>query len=178
MNTLEGTFREEIDCYRCGFCGGNSSCSITLKKTTHQTLVPDSNYPYKMKFSLASADKSTVSGPCTNQPVSCSICKVVYWNYSIKRHYEEKHRDSVCTITITNAEIEYNEKEMSESLTVLYFTYILFVESSSISLSLSLAHYLIIYSFILSSKVKVWVIQIYLPPGVSKFYPRPLHFVN
>ena len=54
--------REEIDCYRCGYCGGNSSCSINLKKTSHQTLIPESNFPYKMKFSLASASKLTATG--------------------------------------------------------------------------------------------------------------------
>ena len=96
--------REEIDCYRCGYCGGNSSCSINLKKTSHQTLIPESNCPYKMKFSLASASKSTVTGPCTNRPVLCSICKVVYWSYSYKKHYEDKHSDYTCPITVTDAE--------------------------------------------------------------------------
>lgn len=44
-------------------------------------------------FSLKAAEKSTKTGPCTNRPITCSICKVVTWSYSIASHYKSKHPD-------------------------------------------------------------------------------------
>ena len=88
-----------------GFAGeSGSDCSISLRKTTHNTNVPDSNCTAFKKFSLASAQKSTDNTPCTNRPVACQICKVVYWSYALGKHYEQKHPDSLCPNMITEAE--------------------------------------------------------------------------
>ena len=103
--------RNEINCFTCGFCGGNTGCSIALKKTSHRTFVPDSNCKIFKKFSLASAKTSTSSSPCTNRPVVCSICKVVYWSYSLNKHYEQKHSGSTFPETISDEEVNVMQKK-------------------------------------------------------------------
>ena len=56
-------------------------------------LVPDGNCEYLSKFSIKSVERSTKSGPCTNRPVSCRICKTVLWSYNLPIHYRVKHGD-------------------------------------------------------------------------------------
>ena len=80
----------------CGFCG-LVGCTIDLVngsgrgKTT--TLTAGGNCRYRVKFSLKSAEKSTKSGPCTNRPISCKICKSIYWSYNLAQHFKERHSD-------------------------------------------------------------------------------------
>ena len=78
----------------CGFCG-LQSCSIGLKKSTGRgktaIAAAESNCTYMSKFSLKSAEKSTKTGPCTNRPVPCSVCKVITWSYSLPSHYICQH---------------------------------------------------------------------------------------
>ena len=45
------------------------------------------------KFSLKSKKKRTKTGPCTNRPVPCSVCKVITWSYSLPSHYKCQHPD-------------------------------------------------------------------------------------
>ena len=96
--------RGEVDCFSCGFCGGSTGCSISLRKTTHKIRVPESNCSMFQKFSLTSAQTSTANTPCTNRPVDCQICKVVYWSYAMQKHYEQKHVDSPCPELIAEEE--------------------------------------------------------------------------
>ena len=66
----------------CGFCGV-SGCTIQLVSGSGRgktvTMIAESNGPYKKKFSLKAAETPTKSGPCTNHPVCCDVCKAVVW---------------------------------------------------------------------------------------------------
>ena len=83
----------------CGFCG-MTCCSIALVTGSGRgktaTLIPGGNCDYRTKFSIKSAEKSTKSGPCTNRPITCKVCKTVQWSYNIPQHYQAMH--SKCPI--------------------------------------------------------------------------------
>ena len=96
--------RNDIDVFSCGFCGGSSGCSVNFKKTTHHTFIPTSNCKMYKKFSLKSAMTSTTNTPCTNRPVKCDCCSVVYWSYALEKHYKEKHPESECTEIVSEKE--------------------------------------------------------------------------
>ncbi|KAJ7848204.1 hypothetical protein B0H13DRAFT_2361998 [Mycena leptocephala] len=90
----------------CGFCGRSGTCNLDLAKTT-RSYIPESNCPYFRKFSLASAEKTTTSGPSTNRPLRCEIChgsqpertqirrhEHVFWSYNLPAHIESSHPDT------------------------------------------------------------------------------------
>ena len=95
--------RKDIDIYSCGFCG-QTGCSLTLKKSSHKILVPDSNCLKFCKFSLKSAETSKIRNPCTNRPLPCGICKIVYWSYAMEEHYKEMHTESACPKFVSDIE--------------------------------------------------------------------------
>ena len=97
---LQGT----IDIFSCGFCGQLGEHKISLKKTTHQILIPQSNCPYFMKFSLASAAKQTTRKSFTNRPLACEVCGEVYWSYSLQKHYSLSHEGFTCPLEVTETE--------------------------------------------------------------------------
>lgn len=77
----------------CGFCG-TMGCSLSLETNIPGKNAPNcplSNCTFFTKFSLKSAEKSTKTSPCTNRPVKCEVCKLVYWSYNIQIHYERNH---------------------------------------------------------------------------------------
>ncbi|KAJ7818283.1 hypothetical protein B0H13DRAFT_1462321, partial [Mycena leptocephala] len=89
----------------CGFCGRSGTCNLDLAKTT-RSYIPESNCPYFRKFSLASAEKTTTSGPSTNRPLRCEICHGSQpertqirrhehvWSYNLPAHIESSHPDT------------------------------------------------------------------------------------
>ncbi|KAJ7898149.1 hypothetical protein B0H13DRAFT_2337610 [Mycena leptocephala] len=90
----------------CGFCGRSGTYNLDLSKTT-RSYIPESNCPYFRKFSLASAEKTTTSGPSTNRPLRCEIChgsqpertqirrhEHVFWSYNLPAHIESSHPDT------------------------------------------------------------------------------------
>lgn len=96
----------QIGSHPCGFCGRSGTCSVGLKKGAKKTMAPDSDCPYYYKFSLASAAKSTISGPSTNRPIVCTLCRRataasarqaqndnshVQWSYNIAAHVAQRH---------------------------------------------------------------------------------------
>jgi hypothetical protein len=93
----------------CGFCGLND-CSIALEVGSGRgktaTLVPGSNCEYASKFSLKSAEKSTRTGPCTNRPITCNLCKTIQWTYNMPGHYRSKHSDHPVPKRIADGEEE------------------------------------------------------------------------
>ena len=103
--------RKEVEDFSCGFCGLKAGHSISLQSTSHKTKIPQSNCPDYRKFSLASARTSTQNTPCTNRPVECDICKVVYWSYYLKKRYEENHAASVCPENISDEEVNAMRKK-------------------------------------------------------------------
>ena len=103
-NTHTHITGNNIDVFSCGFCGGSSGCSVNFKKTTHHTFIPTSNCKMYKKFSLKSAMTSTTNTPCTNRPVKCDCCSVVYWSYALEKHYKEKHPESECTEIVSEKE--------------------------------------------------------------------------
>ncbi|TFY75125.1 hypothetical protein EWM64_g8887, partial [Hericium alpestre] len=92
----------EIGDNLCGFCGRTGTCTLTLTKPS-KTIIPNSDCPYFIKFSLLAAEKTTTSGLATNCPLQCDIClsqelqgryrlaKHVYWSYNLPAHVETKH---------------------------------------------------------------------------------------
>ncbi|KAJ7683753.1 hypothetical protein B0H17DRAFT_903939, partial [Mycena rosella] len=58
--------------YPCGFCGkttSNGGCSLAIRggKAT-------SSCHEVYEFQIAAASKSTVTKPCTNVPIRCTLC--------------------------------------------------------------------------------------------------------
>ena len=51
--------------------------------------------------------KPSRNNPCTNRLVHCSVqeCKQVVWSYNMEAHFEVKHTEIPCLLTITQAEI-------------------------------------------------------------------------
>ena len=94
----------------CGFCGIDG-CSIALARGSGRgktaTLVPSANCEYLCKFNIKSAEKSTKSGPCTNRPVTCSVCKTVQWSYNLPHHYRVKHSDHPIPARMNQEEREF-----------------------------------------------------------------------
>jgi hypothetical protein len=98
----------------CGYCGSHTSgCTVTLNKGTGKSSNPESSCPNFFKFNYKSAEKSTLTSPCTNRPVICSLfsfCKKHVWTYNLVWHYRENHptetMDAVtATLIPTNDEI-------------------------------------------------------------------------
>jgi hypothetical protein len=88
---------EQLSSAVCGYCGG-IGCDSWIQRTSgsgvHKTLGPGSNCLKFYKFSLASAMKSTRTGPCTNRPFSCNIgdCRSVFlWTYNAEDHHRLHH---------------------------------------------------------------------------------------
>ena len=91
----------------CGFCGLHG-CTIDLVPGSGRgktaILTASSNCSYKKKFSLKASETSTKTGPCTNRPVRCDICKYVLWSYNILTHYKDKHSDYPTPKTVKDTE--------------------------------------------------------------------------
>ena len=91
----------------CGFCG-TQGCSLELVKSsglgTSATLSSKSNCTHFSKFSLKAAEKSTKSSPCTNRPISCTVCHVVVWSYSLSGHYKQVHQEVVPPVMVPDEE--------------------------------------------------------------------------
>ena len=68
------------------------------------TSVPGSNCEYASKFSLKSAEKSTSTGPCTNRPIACNLCKTIQRTYNKPGHYRLKHSDHPVPKTVADGE--------------------------------------------------------------------------
>jgi len=47
----------------------------------------DCQYFHCFKFKKT-YDKVIRSNPCSNRPVTCEICKGLYWSYNIRAHYD------------------------------------------------------------------------------------------
>ena len=94
----------------CGFYGVEG-CSIDLVRGSGRgktaTLVPGGNCEYLCKFNIKCAEKSTKSGPCTNRPVNCSVCKTVQWSYNLSNHFHVKHRDHPMPTRISQEERKF-----------------------------------------------------------------------
>ena len=108
----------------CGFCGRSGTCTIGLKKTA-RAVTPVSDCPYFVKFSLKPAGKTKKSGPSTNRPIICVICKArspksrnavdekhVYWSYNIPAHIEATHNAEELSREFTN-EYAITEEELA-----------------------------------------------------------------
>jgi hypothetical protein len=80
---------------RCGFCGLNDSCNISIVITSgkgkNTKYGPSSNCTYFRKFNLKSSAKPTKSSPSTNRPIECHICKKVFWSYNMRSHFKQIH---------------------------------------------------------------------------------------
>ena len=100
--------------FPCGLCGVRSSigqimidpkqalgcpCAVTGTKAhpkpKHQCkLVGDD-----IKYTLGSAAKCSLSAPCTNRPIKCTVCSMAVWSYSTVQHFETKHASMpMCTL--------------------------------------------------------------------------------
>ena len=93
----------ELSVYACGFCG-KEGCSINLKKTSHNTMIPESNCPMFTKFSLKPCESPKERNPCSNRPVKCEVCHVVYWSYALQHHYLEQHPEHSAQLTVSELE--------------------------------------------------------------------------
>ena len=76
----------------CGFCG-MSGCSIGIVQGSGRgktaSKIISSDCEYRVKLSLKAAEKSTKSSPCTNRPVTCSLCNVTEWSYNMLGHMKK-----------------------------------------------------------------------------------------
>ena len=95
--------KSEVDVHWCGYCG-SIGCTISLKKTSHNTLIPTSNCVNFVKFLLKADESVKERNPCSNRPERCDVCKEIYWSYAMEKHYGEKHSDVCCPIQISKNE--------------------------------------------------------------------------
>lgn len=90
----------EVD-YPCGYCGGPSNetqCNIGIGTGNKAT----SNCPAAYSFSISHAAKVSVSKPCTNVPMRCSLCPqtTIHWSYNMPKHMEATHPDWERQVTV------------------------------------------------------------------------------
>ena len=108
LHVAKHILKNDVDVFACGYCGESSGeHKISLKKTTHQTLIPQSNCPKMIKFSLAAAAKAAGRNPFLNRPVACEVCKEVYWSYALKKHFERSHIGHTCNIIVSEEEKQW-----------------------------------------------------------------------
>ena len=69
----------------CGFCGTADSCDISIRDGSGRGKTA-SEIP-------KSAAKSTKTSSCTNRPIECPTCKIIYWSYNMYKHFESNHSD-------------------------------------------------------------------------------------
>ena len=56
--------------------------------------------------------RSTPTGPCTNRPVSCTVCSLNVWSYSMEKHFAEKHAGKAMPSALSKViALSYHEKE-------------------------------------------------------------------
>ena len=89
----------------CGICGIRSSygqqmadasviegCPVSLSKSSgSMRAVHQCKLAGSVSYSLLSATKSTLSGPCTNHPVQCPSCPLIIWSQNASAHFAWKH---------------------------------------------------------------------------------------
>ena len=93
--------------FSCGFCGGKG-CTISLKKTSHNTFIPWApNCQYYKKLSLKSAESAKERNPCSNRPVKCNVCEETYWSYAMAKHFEQSHIDIACPVKVSSKERQW-----------------------------------------------------------------------
>lgn len=107
LHVAKHILKNDIDVFACGFCGESGEHKISLKKTSHQTLIPHSNCPKMIKFSLAAAAKTVGRNPFSNRPVACQVCKEVYWSYAMKKHFDHSHIGHTCNIIVSEEEKQW-----------------------------------------------------------------------
>ena len=114
----------------CGFCGGESAqkssdlsqlsgCAIWLQNgqpKMHCKLLGGDAPKYSMK----SAEKCTLSTPCTNRPMQCPLCPkkpdVVHWKLNMPVHWQRNHNaaplpdDFAGLLSTTAQEMELTRK--------------------------------------------------------------------
>ena len=104
----------------CGLCLRPSPmCQIYLTKRRGASgrLSVDrakSTCPNLSRFNYKSAALSSERSPCTNVPVTCSLCPVAspaVWTYSIHAHYRAHHRLTSDSHFPTCVELSQSEKD-------------------------------------------------------------------
>ena len=116
--------------YPCGFCGSESAqfssdlsqlsgCAVWLSRgqpKMHCKLVGD------VKYSIASAAKSSKAAPCTNRPMLCPQCPVkpgvVHWKLNMRKHWQCAHSSGVPFPADFAAQLETADQERAWTLTV------------------------------------------------------------
>ena len=90
--------------FPCGVCGVNDAIGVKPSKTAvgscHVWQTAGGNLGFKcqqqplFKMKVGSAEGCKVNFPCTNRPIQCpeSQCGSVVWSYSMKDHYQHKHK--------------------------------------------------------------------------------------
>jgi hypothetical protein len=86
VNTAIGQFMEDPS--------ATNSCPISLTagskkgvmKPKHQCKIVGT-----LEYSLTSAGRSTCETPCTNRPLKCQHCTLVFASYSMAQHYSDEH---------------------------------------------------------------------------------------
>ena len=105
---------------QCGLCLHPAPmCSIYLKKSrgvSGSCLVDQtaSTCPNLVRFNYKSAARSSDSSPCSNVPISCSICppdSSAVWVYSLHAHYHKCHRIKSPALFPTHVEQSQSEKD-------------------------------------------------------------------
>ena len=96
--------KKDVSSLACGYCGSFEWLLYRTEKTTHKTIIPASNCKLYIKFSLKSALTSRERTPCSNRPVSCQLCKNVYWSYALQDHYTAVHTGETYPLVISDEE--------------------------------------------------------------------------
>ena len=91
----------------CGFCGLNG-CNMSVVSGTGNFIGPVSiDCKYFCKFNFATASKTSQQSPCSNRPMTCSICLDTFvWSYNMNTHYAAFHAGVKTSNLISQTELE------------------------------------------------------------------------
>ena len=103
------------DQFPCGACGAvGLQCMPGLKKVK-KLFIPDvvCSNGYYVQYRHASALKADNGSGCSNTPMECSACPLLFWKYSMPAHYAAAHAG---TAVPADAFVGENEKKKMCSL--------------------------------------------------------------
>ena len=91
---LQKTLKNQHVIATCGFCGKHDTCISDLECSSRRGanlfFRIKSDCSYRVEYNKQPTKYST-RNKCSNGLVRCKVCKIVFWKYNIKLHFDESH---------------------------------------------------------------------------------------